>query len=54
MFSSWVKNGQPGIYKVWLVTLDPDSGNVLGIDKLPLPPQCSIDSLVSHRQGDRH
>jgi len=38
MFSSWVKNGQPGIYKVWLVTMDPDSGNVLRIDKLPLPP----------------
>jgi Tol biopolymer transport system component len=38
MFSSWVKNGQPGIYKVSLVTLDPDSGKVLRIDQLPLPP----------------
>ena len=38
IFSSWVRDGQPGIYRVWLVTLDPDSGKVLRIDKLPLPP----------------
>src|SRR6267142_324859 len=38
IFSSWVRDGQPGIYRVWLVTLDPDSGKVLRIDRLPLPP----------------
>ena len=38
LFSSWVKGGPPGIYRVWLITLDPDSGKVLRIDKLSLPP----------------
>ena len=38
LFSSWVKGGPPGICGVWLVTLDPDSGKALRIDKLPLPP----------------
>jgi Tol biopolymer transport system component len=38
MFTSWVKDGQPGISRAWKVTLEPDSGKVLRIDKLPLPP----------------
>lgn len=39
IFSSWVKGGQPGICKVWIITLDPDSGKVLRTDRLPLPPE---------------
>ena len=38
IFSSWVKGGQPEICKVWVITLDPESGRALHIDKLPLPP----------------
>ncbi len=38
MFSSWVKNGQPGIDKVWLIKLDPETGRVLGSKLLPLSP----------------
>ena len=38
IFSSWVKGDQPGICKLWIVTLDPDNGKVLRTDRLPLPP----------------
>ena len=37
MFSSWVKGGAPGIDKVWLLTLDPQTGRVLSRDIFPLP-----------------
>jgi Tol biopolymer transport system component len=36
MFSSWEKGGQPGIDKVWIITLDPESGRVFHTDPLPL------------------
>jgi len=37
MFSSWIKGGAPGIDKVWILTLDPESGRVLSRDLFPLP-----------------
>ena len=39
IFSSWVKGGQPGIDKVWTITLDPRTGQVLHTDPLPLPSE---------------
>jgi Tol biopolymer transport system component len=37
LFSSWDRNGQPGIDKLWVLTLDPDTGRVADTAKLPLP-----------------
>jgi Tol biopolymer transport system component len=37
MFSSWDRNGQPGIDKLWVLTIDPDTGRVQDTTKLPLP-----------------
>jgi Tol biopolymer transport system component len=39
LFTSWDRNGQPGIDKLWVLRLDPDSGNVAGTRMLPLSPQ---------------
>jgi Tol biopolymer transport system component len=38
MFSSWIKGGAPGIDKIWVLTLDPESGRVMSRDLFPLPP----------------
>jgi Tol biopolymer transport system component len=38
LFSSWVKGGQPGIYKLWVITVDPESGKALSTGQFPLPP----------------
>jgi dipeptidyl aminopeptidase/acylaminoacyl peptidase len=35
--SSWVRGGQPGIAKLWIIVLDPKSGKVLSTEMLPLP-----------------
>jgi len=37
IFSAWVKGGQPGINRLWVITLDPESGKALHTDMLPLP-----------------
>ena len=37
LFSSWDRNGQPGIDKLWVLTLDPDTGRVADVTELPLP-----------------
>ncbi|MFI5179798.1 MAG: hypothetical protein ACHQPI_00195 [Thermoanaerobaculia bacterium] len=37
MFTSWVKGGQPGIGKLWILTLDPQTGRRLKTAMLPLP-----------------
>jgi Tol biopolymer transport system component len=37
IFSSWERGGQPGIDKVWMITLDPETGSALHTDLLPLP-----------------
>jgi Tol biopolymer transport system component len=39
LFTSWDRNGQPGIDKLWVLTLDLDTGNVLNGTMLPLAPQ---------------
>ena len=39
LFSSWDRNGQPGIDKLWVLTLDPGTGNVIDATALPLGPQ---------------
>jgi len=36
LFSSWVKGGQPGIDRLWVLTLDPETGRVLGSARLSL------------------
>ena len=38
MFSSWVKGGTPGIDKIWVLTIDAQSGRVSSRDLFPLPP----------------
>ena len=37
LFSSWDRNGQPGIDTLWVLTLDPDTGRLLDTSKFPLP-----------------
>lgn len=37
IFSSWVKGGQPGISRLWVITLDPDTGKPLRTEELRLP-----------------
>jgi Tol biopolymer transport system component len=37
LFNSWDRNGQPGIDKLWVLTLDPETGRVIDTTKLPLP-----------------
>jgi Tol biopolymer transport system component len=37
LFSSWDRNGQPGIDKLWVLALDPDTGRVADVTELPLP-----------------
>lgn len=39
LFSSWDRNGQPGIDKLWVLTLDPGTGNVTDTTMLPLGAQ---------------
>jgi Tol biopolymer transport system component len=37
--SSWEKGGQPGIDKLWVLTIDPATGSLLSTEKLPLSPE---------------
>jgi Tol biopolymer transport system component len=37
LFSSWDRNGQPGIDKLWVLAIDPDTGRVAETTELPLP-----------------
>ena len=39
LFTSRDRNGQPGIDKLWVLSLDPDTGNVLNTTELALGPQ---------------
>jgi Tol biopolymer transport system component len=39
LFSSWVKGGEPGISKLWVLTLDVATGAVLNTTLLPLSPE---------------
>lgn len=39
LFTSWDRNGQPGIDKLWVLTLDPETGSTLDAKMLPLGPQ---------------
>jgi Tol biopolymer transport system component len=38
LFNSWDRNGQPGIDKLWVLTLDPETGRMADTTKLPLSP----------------
>ncbi len=37
LFSSWEKGSKPGIYRLWVLNLDPETGKVLRTEKLSLP-----------------
>jgi len=37
VFDSWERDGQPGVSKPWIVTIDPATGKVASIKRLPLP-----------------
>ena len=39
LFSSWEPGGQPEIDKLWVLTLNPDTGRVVATEKLPLPAE---------------
>ena len=39
LFTSWVRGGQPGIDRLWVLTLDPRSGQVRSSVRLPLPSE---------------
>jgi Tol biopolymer transport system component len=39
LFSSWQKGGAPGIYHLWVTTIDPETGRALSSEKLPLPSE---------------
>ena len=39
LFNSWERGGQPEIDKLWMLTLNPDTGRVLATEKLPLPSE---------------
>jgi Tol biopolymer transport system component len=37
IFRSWDRNGQPHIGKLWMLTIQPDTGRAVKTEKLPLP-----------------
>ena len=37
IFDSWDREGEPGISEPWIATIDPQSGEAIGIERLPLP-----------------
>lgn len=39
VFSSWEKGGKPGVARLWVVTISPETGSALGSVKLTLPAQ---------------
>lgn len=39
LFTSWDRNGQPGIDKLWVLRLDPETGSALDVKMLPLGPE---------------
>jgi Tol biopolymer transport system component len=39
LFSSWVRGGEPGIDKAWILVMDPETGRALRAEMLPLSPQ---------------
>jgi Tol biopolymer transport system component len=39
LFSSWDRGGAAGIYRLWVTTLDPETGRVISSEKLPLPAE---------------
>jgi Tol biopolymer transport system component len=39
LFNSWVRGGTPGIDKLWLLGIQPITGQVLDTTQLPLPPE---------------
>jgi Tol biopolymer transport system component len=39
VFPSWEKGGKPGVYRLWISTINPETGSVLGSVKLPLPAE---------------
>jgi Tol biopolymer transport system component len=44
IFRSWDRNGQRGIGKLWMLTVQPDTGGVVKTEKLSLPSE--IRSVV--------
>jgi Tol biopolymer transport system component len=39
MFNSWDRDGQPGIDKLWVLNMNPETGRLLRIEKLALPAE---------------
>jgi Tol biopolymer transport system component len=39
LFNSWVRGGEAGIDKAWILTMDPETGRALRAEMLPLSPQ---------------
>ncbi|MFQ5743554.1 MAG: hypothetical protein ACE5HV_08190 [Acidobacteriota bacterium] len=47
IFDSWDRDGTPGNSKPWIVTIDPDSGRAVSIERLRLPGGIRNASLAS-------
>jgi WD40 repeat protein len=53
VFSSWEKNGTPGIYSAWVLTIDPATGKTTHTERLKLPPTIrSADDVAWSPLGD--
>ena len=37
VFDSWERGGEPGVSKPWIATIDPETGALVDLDRLPLP-----------------
>lgn len=47
LFNSWVRGGEPGIDKAWILTMDPETGRALKAEMLPLSPQIRSASWLA-------
>lgn len=47
LFNSWVRGGEAGIDKAWILTMDPETGRALRAEMLPLSPQIRSASWLA-------
>jgi Tol biopolymer transport system component len=47
LFNSWVRGGEAGIDKAWILTMDPETGRALRAEMLPVSPQIRSASWLA-------
>ncbi len=47
VFDSWERGGAPGISKPWIATIDSESGRLVDLERLPLPPGVESSLLAA-------